>query len=1012
MSNYMNPVDREYIEALFPLYLLEQPITYDLWNYYYKNKKLFQKLHEQRVAESEIGSSNHITTFNNGQLNYHKGLGKTSLSVELRREIWSNLMSLGVLGTIPFDSTNDEYLIQVYKYFYPNDIRVAESTQSSHLFPETSIVNSKSLELSVGNNQSTPNQEGSNPKKKDKNNKRIDFISSDIYSTIGYNLPTRWLSQPNNALFISDDVFSKLTVNPNWQNPLVSSEESGGDNIGNLGTTSGSSGGSGSGSTAAFSYTRNRLRNELTNTNNLDPNKSNPTSDYAMTWSNNNLPSSKLAIFYYEVKILSVSSSEGGRNSNIIVGFKYSRPTLNGSDMNSNKLNTLSSMYEGFNSPYYNDHTIRHRNRERRRRRRGTNISTSSSVSHRRRSSLAGTIGLTRMGQGGNNSNPEGLPTTNDDDDDIINDSDDNNNNDDDSDESDMNDDDNDESNSDNDDNNDDDDDDDIDITSGAHRGFGEGTRRRRRDSATTQHNVGVASSKQTICGIDDTFFGYNGFDGNAFSVAESESFAQPFGMNDIIGCGINYINGTIFFTKNGILLGTAFSEFHDINLVPAIALKNGNSVQTNFGLFEEFSFDILTYQNKWKSRAYSHIFNSSSVNHGYSVTSSPVAEDVNNNTSNKNDNNDDDSIDIDMKDANEADNSKDTEAGDNLTLPFLLGKDERFDEKGQLMKLEPSSVPINKLQNESDSIPSSLNCLINGYLIHEGLIDVAKGFLKDLQNEIEPDEATISSDINSIQSTPNVNTATQRQILRYNERQIIKEEKMLRIRQEMRKLIKTRQIHKCIEFLDEQFPSFLSTDIETLFELKLAQFLINIEKDPSNIEELVAQGQELSNEFAYVADKEAGDGLIIMKEHREKIMMRISKASYLLAYDSPLTEAPEDLLEMLSPEYIQDRLFQTVNSNLLLYLNQSNECALEKIVGYTRTMFSTMRQYHLEGDQSYDEDPELGLQVTHNRENKTRDGKEEMDGSRGGEDDDDTTHLETRYYKIVNLDEDILNVL
>lgn len=923
MSNYLDPIDKEYIEALFPRYLLEQPIGYKLWKNYYSARNKFRDMHKHASLESESSPKKDNLLRNNifARSNFKDiGVSSHGLSLALRKEIWANLMCLGVVGTIPFDATNDDYLIQIYKYFYPNDSRIPDA--SKPLFPELN-------KITDGDNNISSKLNPPDGENWDVNNKnKSDFISTNIYSTIGYRLPTEWLLPTNNALVTSIDGFSKLNFNPNYQYPLFGSDKiSDSGNNNNIGS---------------FSYTRNRANNDPINTSELNTNGSKKTTnagDFVMTWSNNNLAASDLAIFYYEVKVLSVSSSEGGKNSNIVVGFKYSKG-----------MGALSCGYESggkyteiVNAQASND-TIRSRNRERRRRNR---------LNQRRRGS--------RSSAG--NTEPE---HTQDDDDidpnDIMTDSDEDDNNNDEDDE--MNDDD-DEGNG------------DIDITTSAHHNVASP-----RTRGTADPNPTLSSSRAAN-GIDDTFFGYNGFDGNAFSLTESELFANPFGLNDVIGCGVNYINGTIFFTKNGILLGTAFSEFHDIDLVPAVALKQGNSIQTNFGLFEDFTFDILGYQNKWKARAYSYIYNSSSVNHGYSVKT----------LSKENDN---EMLDTDTKDAD----SSDLDEG----LPYLLGKDKRYDEDNKMNKLEPSHVPINKLSTEDESILSALNCLINGYLIHEGLTDVAKGFLKDLQNEIEPDVVSkTKGKPNKIDyESTNTNTITQRKILRYNERQIIKEEKMLSVRQEIRKLINAKQISKCIEFLRKEIPSFLETNVETLFELKLAQFYINIENDTSNITKLISEGQDLTEEFVY----DRGDEFQISEKLRTEFQERISLASALLAYNSPLTEAPPELLSVLSPEYFQDILFEKINSNVLLFLNQTTECALENIVGYTRTMFSTMREYRLEGDQNYEVDPELGLQVP------LKPQKVPSEGDNDNEDDnDDETRLETRYYKIVNMDEDILNL-
>ena len=949
MTSYMNPVDKEYIDLLFPEYLLKQPIGYDLLKCYFSNKKLFHQLHEKKLLQSNTKQSrisngdpfstnsteNNEVNINEFRLMYKNGrITDQVLSVDLRKEIWTNLMALGVLGTIPFDSVNDEYLIQVYQYFYPNDIRIPYNTN-------------------ITNNINTPDNQNLNVNSST-------LISTDIYSTIGYNLPTRWLSQPNNSLVLSNDQFSTLSVNPNWERPLIISSKN---------------------TTGSLTYNRYRLRNVNTsvlgnnnNNNNTQEHRNKlmcSISDYIMTWSNNYIPASKMAIFYYEIKVVDASSTENGKNCNIIVGFKYSDyPNNNTSTVIGSATIGNNNQCEELNSPFTdgsgirNGHMIRNRNRERRRRRNRLNQTQPRSI--REGGISTRTTGQTDTTHDTITSGSHNMDVPNDDN---------NNNNNTDNDVSDN-------DNISDDDISDDANNDDLDISITAHNENDSN----RRDSLKTTNPFVVSNTKQ-FYGIDDTFFGYHGFDGKAFSILESEPFAKPFGTNDVIGCGINYINGTIFFTKNGILLGTAFSEFHDINLVPAIAMKPGNSIQTNFGLFEEFTFDILGYQNKWKQAAYDHIFNSVEVNHGYSL----IPE-------------------------NDSDYKMDMNQDE---LPFLLGKDKRIDEKdGSLSKLQLIYVPINKLNIEDESIPSTLNYLINGYLIHEGLIDVAKGFLKDLKDEIEMESELENNCETSCNDNcnHNVNIDVQRQILQYNEGQIFKEEKMLCIRQELRKLINSREIDKCIEYIRIQIPGFLESNIETLFELKLVKFLIDIERNNANVSDLIFEGQSLIEEFVYQSYDNNSDGSNdkTNKEMKEMFQSRINLAASLLAYNSPLTEAPEDLLVMLSREFIQDRLFLIINSNILLYMNQTDECALENIVGYTRTMFSTMRQYHVEGDQSYNIDPDLGFQMPENHEHLKKGKKNETDTTEKIEDDNNNNsckYLETRYYKIVNLDEDILNM-
>ena len=42
--------------------------------------------------------------------------------------------------------------------------------------------------------------------------------------------------------------------------------------------------------------------------------------------------------------------------------------------------------------------------------------------------------------------------------------------------------------------------------------------------------------------------------------------FGPSFGVGDVVGCGVDYANGSIFLTLNGVFLGTAFHLTHPIN--------------------------------------------------------------------------------------------------------------------------------------------------------------------------------------------------------------------------------------------------------------------------------------------------------------------------------------------------------------------------------------------------------------------------------------------------------------
>lgn len=72
--------------------------------------------------------------------------------------------------------------------------------------------------------------------------------------------------------------------------------------------------------------------------------------------------------------------------------------------------------------------------------------------------------------------------------------------------------------------------------------------------------------------GCDKQSYGYHGAEGNSFSSSgHGQSYGPTFTTGDVIGCCINFVNNTCFYTKNGIDLGIAFRElpvsFRTINI-------------------------------------------------------------------------------------------------------------------------------------------------------------------------------------------------------------------------------------------------------------------------------------------------------------------------------------------------------------------------------------------------------------------------------------------------------------
>ena len=91
----------------------------------------------------------------------------------------------------------------------------------------------------------------------------------------------------------------------------------------------------------------------------------------------------------------------------------------------------------------------------------------------------------------------------------------------------------------------------------------------------------------------------------------QGEVFAEPFGncaaKPDVIGCGIDFKRRSIFFTKNGQLMGTAFEDvdldpggvglaYGAFGLLPTVTLhERGDECRFNFGS-QPFLFDVLAF--------------------------------------------------------------------------------------------------------------------------------------------------------------------------------------------------------------------------------------------------------------------------------------------------------------------------------------------------------------------------------------------------------------------------------
>jgi len=73
-----------------------------------------------------------------------------------------------------------------------------------------------------------------------------------------------------------------------------------------------------------------------------------------------------------------------------------------------------------------------------------------------------------------------------------------------------------------------------------------------------------------TPAGWDKQSYGYHGDDGNSFcSSGQGEPYGPTFSTGDVIGCCVNLIENTCFYTKNGVNLGKWVHLIHDSSTQP-----------------------------------------------------------------------------------------------------------------------------------------------------------------------------------------------------------------------------------------------------------------------------------------------------------------------------------------------------------------------------------------------------------------------------------------------------------
>ncbi|CAF0869629.1 unnamed protein product [Rotaria sordida] len=117
---------------------------------------------------------------------------------------------------------------------------------------------------------------------------------------------------------------------------------------------------------------------------------------------------------------------------------------------------------------------------------------------------------------------------------------------------------------------------------------------------------IGLSTSEvnlNRLPGWDKGSYGYHGDDGHSFcSSGSGIAYGPTFTTGDFVGCCVNFLENSCFYTLNGYNIGTSFKDI-PTEIYPTVGLQTPlEAIEANFGL-SPFKFDIDKYMDEYREK-------------------------------------------------------------------------------------------------------------------------------------------------------------------------------------------------------------------------------------------------------------------------------------------------------------------------------------------------------------------------------------------------------------------------